>query len=173
MLWGKSRKKEEEFLKVYDENADGIFRHCYFRMNDRERARELMQEAFLKTWIYISKGGEIENLKAFLYKVANNLVIDEFKKRKELKLEEMAMRKISDGSDLRERSHTNIETEEAIKIINGLGTKYQKIVIMKYIDDLSIKEIADILGKTENNISVRLHRALNQLKKIMNYEQRI
>jgi len=173
MLFGKSRKIEEEFLKAYDENADYIFRHCYLRINDRERARELMQETFLKTWIYISKGEKIQNLKAFLYKVANNLVIDEFKKRKELKLEEITMKKIIGENDFKERSHANIEAEDVIKLINSLDPKYQKVVIMRYIDSLSIKEIADILGKTENNISVRLHRALNQIKKIMHYEQRI
>ena len=76
----------EAFTKAYDELSDAIFRHCWFRIGDRERAKDLMQETFTKSWQYISRGEKVDNLKAFLYRVANNLIIDEYRKKKELSL---------------------------------------------------------------------------------------
>ncbi|MBI5151986.1 RNA polymerase sigma factor [Candidatus Peregrinibacteria bacterium] len=172
-MWKRSPKKEEQFLKAYDSYADNIFRHCYFRMSNRERAKELMQETFVKAWIYMSRGGEVKNIKAFLYKIANNLIVDEYRRKKELALEEMQHRQIAMSESWHEKVHSKIEAESALKILNSISAKYQKIVLMRLVDDLSIKEIASILGKTENNISVRLHRALKQMRKILNYEQTI
>lgn len=173
MLWKKKPKNRDQFLEAYDKYADAIFRHCYFRVSNRERAKELMQETFVKTWIYMSRGGEIKNIKPFLYKIANNLVVDEYRKKKELALEEMQHRQIAVSASWHEKVHSKIEAESALKMLNSLGAKYQKIVLMRLVDDLSIQEIASILGKTENNISVRLHRALKQMRKILNYEQTI
>src|SRR3989338_4735544 len=68
---------QDEFLQAYEAYNDAIFRYCYFRVYDRERARELSQETFMKAWEYLSRTGKkIENLRAFLYKIATNLIID-------------------------------------------------------------------------------------------------
>lgn len=63
---------EAQFLAAYDEWADAIYRHCFFRVYSKERAEELVQDTFMKTWQYLEKGNEVENLKAFLYKVAKS-----------------------------------------------------------------------------------------------------
>lgn len=165
-------KNSEQFMKTYENFSDSIFRHCYFRISNRERAKELMQETFLKTWDYIKKGNKIKNIKSFLYKTANNLVVDEFRKKKELLMDEKYEKTLAIESG-KEKIHAKVDVENVINILNSLGVKYQKVVLMRYIDELSIKEIAVILGKTENNISVRLTRAIKQLRKTFNYEQRI
>ena len=79
--------KEEEFSSAYESFSDALFRHCYFRLYDREKSKDIVQEAFIKTWEYSLKGQEIENTRAFLYKVLNNLIIDEIRKKKALSLE--------------------------------------------------------------------------------------
>jgi len=70
-------KKEKQFIDAYDKYSEAIFRHCYYRVFDRERAKDFVQETFCKTWKYIVDGNDIENIRAFLYKTANNLIIDE------------------------------------------------------------------------------------------------
>ena len=67
-------KKEQEFLDAYKQYADSIYRHCYFRVYNKELAEDLTQETFIKTWKYIAQGKEIKNIKAFLYRVAVNLI---------------------------------------------------------------------------------------------------
>ena len=66
---------QEGFLNAYDAYADAIYRHCFFRVFSKERAEELAQETFMKTWEYVARGNVIENYKAFLYRVTNNLII--------------------------------------------------------------------------------------------------
>ena len=75
--------REEEFLTLYDAYADAIFRHCFFRVYERERARDLVQETFARTWEYAAKGNAVENARAFLYRVANNVIGDEVCEKKE------------------------------------------------------------------------------------------
>src|SRR3989338_8171097 len=83
---------EQEFLQAYDTHADAIFRHLYLRIGDREDAKDLLQEAFIKAWEYARKGKEIENIRAFLYRIAGNLLSDPGRRRKrrpEVSLEDL------------------------------------------------------------------------------------
>ncbi len=73
---------EEEFLRVYDAHADAVFRYCARRVYDREKAKEIMQESFMKTWEYMTKGNVVKHIRAFVYRTATNLIIDTHKKKK-------------------------------------------------------------------------------------------
>ncbi|OGN08124.1 MAG: hypothetical protein A3J46_06270 [Candidatus Yanofskybacteria bacterium RIFCSPHIGHO2_02_FULL_41_11] len=158
----------EAFTKAYDELSDSIFRHCWFRIGDRERAKDLMQETFTKSWQYISRGEKVDNLKAFLYRVANNLIIDEYRKKKELSLDNLMVEGFEPGFDDRRKNEQEIDARFILGVVNRLDEKYREAVLMRYIDDLSPKEIAEVTGESENNISVRIHRGLSQLKEILN-----
>ena len=163
------------FTKAYDEYADAIFRHCYFRLSDRERAKELMQETFIRTWDYMLKRNErIENLRAFLYKTANNLVIDEYRKaRGNQSLETMEENGFQIGNDesVTDEVSVKLDSERVLKVIKEVDIKYRQAVIMRYIDDLSPKEMAKITGESQNNISVRINRGIRQLREILENEE--
>lgn len=161
-------KAKSDLVKAYDELSDAIFRHCWFRIGDRERAKDLMQDTFTKTWQYINQGTQVNNLKPFLYKVANNLIIDEYRKRKELSLDGLMAEGFEPGFDDIKNTETAIDAKLVLGIINQLDEKHRGVVLMRYIDELSPKEIAEIIGDNENNISVRIHRGLKQLKDILN-----
>jgi len=156
----------EQFTKAYDELADAIFRHCWFRIGDREKAKDLMQDTFTKSWQYIAEGATVSNLRSFLYRVANNLIIDEYRKKKELSLDRLQEQGFDPGFDDRNRNENRIDAQFAISTINQLDEKYREVILMRYIDELSPKEIAEVVGETENNVSVRIHRGINQLKDI-------
>src|SRR3989344_5622010 len=106
---------EQEFLKAYDDLADAIFRHCYFRVSDRDKAKDITQDTFTKTWEYIARGGKVESIKAFLYRVANNLIVDEFRKKKELSLERLADSGFEPESHDDKNIRTGIEVKEVLK----------------------------------------------------------
>lgn len=162
-------KNKEAFVAAYNENAEAIFRYCVFRIFDRERSRELMQETFTKTWEYLKEGNEIQNLRAFLYKVAHNLCVNEVIRRKAYSLDSM---KEDSGFDLKDAgSRTPEETAELALLLKCLGMlkpAERDILEMRYVDDLKVSEIAEILGALPNTISVRLKRAENSLKKNFN-----
>jgi len=160
-------EQEKEFLKLYDDLADPIFRHCFFRVSDREKAKDIMQETFTRTWEYLAKGETVKNLKAFVYRVANNLIIDSYRKKKEDSLDRMQEDGFDIGVDEREKIMDMLSGREVIALMADLGDKYREVIVMRYIDDLMPREIAEIIGESENVISVRLHRGLRQLRDII------
>ena len=157
--------REDEFMRFYDAFAEALFRHCYFRVSERERAKDLVQETFTRTWEYLSRGKEVENMRAFLYRVANNLIIDESRRKKALSLDELS----ETGFDPPDRSlpiAVTTEIREALALVHRLDEKHRDLIIMRYVDDLGPKEIAEIIGESENVVSVRLHRAVARLRKL-------
>src|SRR3989344_8561631 len=102
------------FIENYDKYADAIFRYCAFRIYDRERAKELMQETFTKTWEYLKKGNKVENMKAFLYKVAHNLCVNEIIRPKSFSLDEMREKVDFNPEDKKARS---LESETDISLL--------------------------------------------------------
>ena len=163
---------KQEFEKAYDDYADAIFRHCYMRVHDRDRAKELMQEAFLKTWEYLSQGKKIDNIRAFLYRVSHNLILNEWRKKQVASLDTMNEDEGFDPEgDTGEAMTDRLDAEAMVEKLKELDAKQREAIVMRYIDGLPVKEIAGIIGESENVVSVRIHRALKQLKKILkNYE---
>lgn len=158
---------EKQFLGSYDELADAIFRHCFFRVSDRDTALDLMQDTFLKTWKYIQKGNDIEDVRAFVYKVASNLIIDFYRKKKTTSLESITESEDSTfqpTDDSYQNIVSNSELNLALESIQELQEPYREAIVMRYIDGLTPKEIAEILGEKPNNISVRIVRGLEKLK---------
>lgn len=160
---------EKEFIKAYDDFSDAIFRHCFFRTFDRELAKDLVQETFSRVWEYIVKGGEIENMRPFLYKTAGNLIIDHSRKNKELSLEELNEQGFDPkfNEDIEEKAIIKAEVKYMIKIMGKLDKEDREIVVMRFIDELSPREIGEITGLSENAVSVRIHRALKKIRGII------
>ncbi|MFA5997518.1 MAG: RNA polymerase sigma factor [Candidatus Paceibacterota bacterium] len=156
---------EQEFLKAYDQFADAIFRHCVFRISDREKAKDIAQVSFVRLWDYMAQGKEIDNMRAFLYRIANNLIIDEYRKKKEDSLDRMRDEEGFDiGFDARNDIETKDEHTRALRLLDALPDKYREALVMRHIDGLSVKDIAHLTKETENVISVRIHRAIEKLK---------
>lgn len=160
----------DDFSKAYDDYADAIFRHCYFRVFDRERARELMQDTFMKTWRYISQGNDVQNMKAFLYKVATNLIINESRNKKAVSLEDLQ----AEGFDIADNEDRKItsgaEAQLLMKLLDKLDSDSKELIVMRYIEDIKPEEIARIMNVTANAISVRLHRAVKKAQDLMSRE---
>ncbi|MBI2631332.1 sigma-70 family RNA polymerase sigma factor [Candidatus Nomurabacteria bacterium] len=158
---------KNKFIESYDLYAEAIFRYCLFKVFDRERAKELMQETFTKTWEYLEKGKEVENLRAFLYKVAHNLCVNEIIRPKSFSLDEMSEKVNFNPEDKNSRSPEN-ETDISLLIekMKMLQPQEKEILTMRYIDDLAVAEIAELLGMIPNSVSVKIRRAEESLRKL-------
>ncbi len=161
----------------YEKYSDPVFKFVFFKINNRERSLEILQEVFMKTWIHISKNESIENMRAFLYKVAGNLVIDEYRKRdrKEYKTESLDELnengfEPSESADVLDSFIDKMDGSKVMELIHNLPETYAEVLFMKYTEELTIGEIAENLGVTENVISVRLNRAMNKLREVVNKE---
>src|SRR3989344_8270173 len=80
---------EEQFLEAFDKYSDDIFRYCYYRVFDRDKAKDVVQDAYCRTWKYVKDGKTIENMRAFLYRTAKNIIIDDSRKKKSFSLDQM------------------------------------------------------------------------------------
>lgn len=164
---GKKSSLEQEFIKAYDAYADAIFRHCYFRVYNRELAQELMQETFTRTWDYMVKGNSIDYMRTFLYKIANNLIIDHVRKKKELSLEKLQESGFEPSHTTKDNLHIHLDAERIVEVIEQLDEMYREPVLMRYVDGLKPKEIAELLNEAVNVISVRINRGVKQLRALL------
>ena len=119
--------------------------------------------------MYLVKGGKIETMKAFLYHVLNSLIIDEYRKRKNSSLDTL-IEKGFEPRILNEKNQINfLDGEKAILLIDSLPEIYKVAIHMRYVQDLSIKEISLATGKSTNTITVQIHRGIAKLKKLYHH----
>ena len=168
------KKIEEKFEKAYDLYAKDILRHVYFRLHNKPAAEDLTQETFFKAWqsLALGKTKEIKNFRAFFYKIAHNLIIDYYRSKKPdislEKLEEEQIEAVAAVAAEQEReADLGIEKEKLEKHLHELKEEYRQILVMRFIDDLKVAEISEIIGKTKTNVRVTIHRALASLRKEM------
>ncbi len=171
----KNENQEESFLKAFAEYNDTLFRHACLRLSNRERALDLVYDTFTKVWMYLKKGHTVDSYRSFLYKVLNNLIIDEYRKQKEVSLDNLLeIEGVDEGSfpDLHEDTEESLidklDGKKAFVLVNELPEVYKEVIILRFVDGLGPKEISSLIEETENVVSVRLHRGLKILRKKVN-----
>lgn len=152
---------------AYSAYADMIFRHCYFRLMDRERGKELMQETFIRALEYARKGSTIEQMKAFLFRIANNLIIDDVRRKKELSLDTLQEEGFDPHGSGEQEILQNLADQEMISILSKLDAPDRDLIIMRYVDGMKPREMSEYLNLNPNIISVRLHRAMKSLEQLI------
>lgn len=161
-----------DFDAVYDEYADAIFRHLYYRLQERERALELTQEVFSRYWEYVQKGRAVEQPRAFLYRSAHNAFVNDIRRpHKTTSLDSL----LEEGFDVRYDEVDKGELErqqEAIHKLQNLDAGSRNVLTLRYVDGFKVKEIAEMMGEKENTISARIGRALKKLKQSYQHEHR-
>lgn len=162
---------EARFLKAFEDYNDALFRHACLRISNREKAIDLVHDTYTKVWSYIREGYEIDNFRPFLYKVLNNLIIDEYRKRKEVSLDAMLEAEGVDEGNFEELSESTtdvlaatIDGRKAFELLEELPDQYREVIILRFVDQLGPREISELIEESENVISVRIHRALKLLR---------
>lgn len=162
---------EERFLKAFEEYSDALFRHAFLRVSDRERAIDIVHDTYTKVWSYVRSGHEVETFRPFLYKVLNNLIIDEYRKTKEASLDALFEIEGVDEGSFDDLTSNNVESlaatldgKQAFALLEELPDTYREVIILRFVDDLGPKEISKLIEESENVVSVRLHRGLRLLR---------
>ena len=170
----------EQFGHIYDQYIEKIYRFVYLKVNSQETAEDITSKVFLKGWeayktkfeirnSKFEKNLEIQNVGAFLYRIAQNAVIDHYREKGRTKVvsTEVSPQIAQPGKDLQEKAIIAADFAVVKTAIKNLKHDYQDIIIFHYIEDMTVPEIAKTMNKPAGTIRVMLHRGLKDLKKII------
>lgn len=148
---------EDDIDQVISLYANRIYRIAFSRLKNKSDAEDIVQEVLMKYLANKDKFSDEEYRKAWLIRVTinctNSLLRSAwFRKTTELK-EDIPTSEMEEGSDL-------------LSYVLKLPEKYRTIIHLFYYEELSVKEIASILGIKESLVKTRLHRARNSLKEL-------
>lgn len=165
----------EAFGEIYDEYIKKIYQFIFFKVPTREIAQDLSQEVFTALLDYLRKTDqEIKELQALIYKIARHKIADYYQKLavqdRKVELIENILPLIDQSlkdkdNSLEIKIDQRISVELAMKHIKKIKNKdYQEIIILRFLEDLSFKQISKIMNKKINTLQVMLHRAMKELK---------
>ena len=155
------------FTQIYDQYVTKIYRFIYLKVSTQETAEDLSSEVFLRLYRHIQRDNPvIENPQAFVYQIARNVVADHYRGRKVtiVSIEKTTIELEDMGEKTQEQAEVSLEMDRIRHALLELKDDYQNLIIWRYLDELSVPEIAQITGKTEENVRVGVHRAIQALK---------
>ena len=167
-----ANKDQEAFAKLYDIYVEPIYRFVYMKISNRQDAEDVSSDVFLQAWQYMIKDGnkKVENFKSFIYSIARNKIIDTYRaraKKQSSSLDSIPEVELSDGSNIEEEVAVLQEVDQVYISLKKLKQEYQEVIFLRHIEELSIAEIASIVGKRNTAVRVLLHRAMKKLQDIL------
>ena len=152
----------EYFTTLYRRYAGKVFAKCISMLGDEALARDAVQDIFIKVFLNLSRFSEQSSFSTWLYSITYNFCIDVIRKKKKIAVVlSDDIGRISDepevdipDSVLLEMKHDRLE-----KVLAQMQEGDRIILLMKYMDDMSIKDIADFFQKTESAIKMQIMRA--------------
>ncbi|NTU98950.1 RNA polymerase sigma factor [Candidatus Falkowbacteria bacterium] len=178
ILFAKLKSQDQAaFLEAYDRYVDKIYRFIFFKVGDAAEAEDLTSATFLKTWQYIGQQETVDEktLPALLYRIARNVVIDHYRQSNKTEMvsidEEESQTLVDLKQDPSEAFALKADVEILHKRMKELKDEYREVLIMRFVNELSIAEIAEILEKSKGNVRVLIFRATSALKELMKEEK--
>jgi len=162
---------KKKFAKLYDKYVDKIYRFVFLKVSSQEIAEDLTGQVFAKGWGRISKTKnqkQIENVPAYLYQIARAEIANYYRDKAKFQTIQATTDQIADpGVGLEEKSKLDSDFETVRACLPQLKEDYQDVLIWRYLDDYSNKEIGRMLRKSEGAVRVMIHRALKELREKM------
>jgi len=161
------RQAKAHFLEIYDTYADSIYRFCSAKTSSGEVAEDLTQEVFMRFWQSVREGEKAENERAFLYRIARNLIIDWYRKKKTQSLDALSEAGYDFAGTGYEDLKRTSEAREALAVVARLDEASREVIMMRFVEGLPPGDIAVVLGESANAVSVRINRAVKKLRELL------
>jgi len=161
-------RKQEYFDQLYKRYMNKIYSKCISMLKDETRAIDATQEIFMKIYLNLAKFDERSKFSTWIYSITYNYCIDYLrKKKKETKLFVDDKDDLPDiEAEVPDTELLEIEVGRLKKVLAALRPDDRAILLMKYQDEMQIKEIAAALDKTESAIKMKIKRAKQKAQKI-------
>jgi RNA polymerase sigma-70 factor (ECF subfamily) len=179
------QKTDEELVKIVLENQS-IFSYLVNRYKDKllryirrisnvgpEEAEDVLQNIFIKVYLNLNDFDDSLKFSSWVYRIAHNEVIDNYRKHKarpqlldadikDSQIKELA----SDTNLLEELAHQELK-QEISAAISRIDLKYQEMIVLKYLEEKDYQEISDIIKKPLGTVASRMNKAKAELKKVL------
>ena len=165
---------EINFEKIYDQYMDKIYRFVFMRVGSKETAQDLTSETFTRSFEYFRQNPAkaIDNVQAFLFRTASNLLTDFYRQKSRQNISfDSGMSNFSTQTIAARDEHLEIsvakseQTQKVMAALQNIDSKLADIVMWRYVEDMSVKEISEITGRPEGTVRVMLHRGLKELRR--------
>lgn len=154
------------FSEAFDLYYDALYSFILYRIRHTETAEDLAAETFSQLVRHISEGrGPTSYLRAWLYRVARNLVIDEARRQSRRQQTELPTEMPSAEPGVDAQAQNMILQAQAREALERISPKQREILVMRYMEGLSSQEIADILQTSDRNVRALHNRGLEALRK--------
>ncbi len=175
-----ARGEERALADLMTRYQKDIFRFCLHYLKDVERSRELTQETFIRVYTASQRFDDSRKFRPWVLCIARNLCLNEIKRRKTVPMESLDEYAAagrgdasevfkSDGRTPGEHMEMAERNEMLARALDSLPEESKEIVVLKYFERMSAKEIGDIVGATEGAIRTKLHRIMASLRQ--NYQE--
>jgi len=163
-----SESDRNKFECIYEKYKRLMWTKAFDILKDHALAEDAVSEAFIRAYKNLHKIGEPDSPQtaSFLVTIVKNVAINIYNREKRVTSIDIAEHDEADDFNLEEQVASKDEAGLAIKLIDQLREELKAVFLLKYAHDLPHKEIARVLGITENNVTVRLHRAKTKLLKL-------
>ncbi|MBR1889802.1 MAG: sigma-70 family RNA polymerase sigma factor [Alloprevotella sp.] len=152
---------ETAFTQMVQEHRSTIYMVCYMFSKEPDDVNDLFQEVLIALWQAFGKRDEIQDLRAYIYRVSLNVCISqERKKKKRIPTTELQENYLIEADPANDRQIALLKQR-----INKLGP-FDRAIILLWLENLSYEEIGQIVGISTKNVSVRLYRIKEQLKQM-------
>jgi RNA polymerase sigma-70 factor (ECF subfamily) len=163
------RGKSSAFGSLYDHYQPMIYRFVFVKVGRREDAEDITHQVFLSAWQNIDGYKPMGHpFSSWLYQIARNQVIDHYRsKRIETSLEKIDPELFVMPATMHFDLTQKLELEKVRMAIAKLKPDYQDVIILRFIEDLPLKEVGISIGKTEGAVKLMQHRAMKELKELL------
>lgn len=158
---------EAQFIEAYKEHSDALFRYAYFKVSDRDLAKDLVQDVLVSAWGYVRESRKVDSFKSLFFRILHNRIIDFYRKKKFSSLEAIVENGFDVSIDTRTSLIDELDGRRAMEYIQHLPEKFRDVLFMRYVEDLSVQEIAAITNDSNNTVTVRIHRGLEKLRMLI------
>jgi RNA polymerase sigma-70 factor, ECF subfamily len=164
------------FSELVDMYKDKIYYLAYRMLNNVQEAEDVVQETFLRVFKNLDRYDEKQKFSTWIYRIATNLSIDRLRKRKAVYSLDAGMAPDGEGTDYYSTLASTdpspegqlilTETQQTIRrAIDQLPEKYKSVVILRYMHDMSLQEISEVLNMPVTTVKTRVHRGREYLRK--------
>jgi RNA polymerase sigma-70 factor, ECF subfamily len=156
----------KEYSDIYDKYIKKIYRFVFLKVKSSDIAEDVCSEVFMRGWqSFKEQADKIENIQAFLYQIARNLLADHYRQTAKVRLVSVDYATVVDENQtIEEKAIIGSDLERIKAALANINEDYREVIIWYYLEELKVPEIAKMLQKPEANVRVLIHRALQSLK---------